>query len=204
MNRRSGADRLDTAGQAGNFPRRRILVHDALLGATHDLRLRGLQGLACRCLVAGCDGFFNFAHKGAYAAAPGFVDRSPPGYNPHCLLSRFRIRHVVFGPIPDGPQCSPSSGPNYAPYRTQAASKIKIARLYPRAPRASTAAVTPLRAILHHISGCGTEVCAFPQTPSFLRPGLDRQTLTETPGVRTARLPKEWFHRHGSRSPWSS
>src|SRR5687767_11691333 len=69
------AQRLDAAREARDLPRRGILVHDALLGGAHHLRLGGAQGGCSLGLVAGSNGLFNLADKSPHAAATRLVDR---------------------------------------------------------------------------------------------------------------------------------
>src|SRR3712207_1502265 len=70
-----GAQRLDAACETRDLPRRGVLVHDALLGRAHHLRLGSAQGGRGLGLVAGSDGLFNLADEGPHAAATRLVDR---------------------------------------------------------------------------------------------------------------------------------
>ena len=83
----------DALGEAGDLPRGRFAMHDALLGRAGDHRLGRLQGYARRVLVAGGDGLFDFAHLGPHIAAADLVHAGPANGLACGFLRRFGIGH---------------------------------------------------------------------------------------------------------------
>lgn len=79
--------------EPGDFPARRIAVHDTFLRCTDDHRLGFRHGGERTRAIAGGDRFLDLADGGAQARAAGTVDAGAAGTLPGGLSGGFRIGH---------------------------------------------------------------------------------------------------------------
>src|SRR5687767_14539725 len=89
------AERDETLRQARQFPRRGVLVEDALGDAARQLRLDPLQRVRCRLLVAAVERRLDLLDEGADAADPRTIDLGPARIAADSLLCLRRIRHLL-------------------------------------------------------------------------------------------------------------
>ena len=92
--RRLGGHVLDPLRQARQLARGHVAVQDTLLGAARDQRLRLLEGFLRDRLIAGGDGFFDLADRGADRAQARAVDLRTTRGLANAFLCRGMMCHL--------------------------------------------------------------------------------------------------------------
>jgi hypothetical protein len=88
-----GRDRLDAARHAGNLPRDRILMRDALVGGALEHRLSGLESRLRRVLVAGRDRGLNRLDHMTHTSPASHITSSALRGLAYALTGRVGIGH---------------------------------------------------------------------------------------------------------------
>src|SRR5690606_9977184 len=89
-----GRESLYASSKAGDLPRSRITMHDALRGGALDFRLGKLQGFSSDGNVTGSDRFFDLADETADARTASLVDCGTASDHAGRLFRRSCVGHV--------------------------------------------------------------------------------------------------------------